>query len=414
MIKKLKKNIFWSVEFSAMAVLLVFLILLNILNAIQSEQEEQKIMSAFLNMEYKSQTDCPRRGRNSKIIKALMNDELSMVELNNDGEILSVVGFSSENPDSLSTLTEEILSKNQNQGRIGTQKYLRSKTQTGIIIVLSNQGMFSFHVFQTILLSLVILLAASLLFAVLAWRLSVKLAQPVEDVLEDQKRFIADASHELKTPVAIINANIAILEKETGSNKWLNFIKDAGDRLSVLVSNILEYAHVDYACNSHSANDRFIRFNAIEAVIEASLPFESIAYESGLTLALDLPDFADAIGHAEDLKQIIGILLDNAIKNANLGTSVSLCASTIKKHKKLRDEPIFTVSVSNWGETIPPEQLPYLFHRFYRADPSRTYDGKSFGLGLSIAHTLAEKNNGDLSVSSKDHLTIFTVMFPAV
>ncbi len=74
---------------------------------------------------------------------------------------------------------------------------------------------------------------------------SVKLARPVEEVLEDQKRFIADASHELKTPVAIINANIAILEKETGSNKWLSFIKEASDRLSVLVGNILEYAHVD-------------------------------------------------------------------------------------------------------------------------------------------------------------------------
>lgn len=414
MIKKLKKNIFWSVQLSAMAVLLGFLILLNILNIIQSEQEEQNIMSAFLDMENKSQTDCPRRGRSAKIIKALMNDELSMVELNNDGEIVSVIGSLSENPDRLTTLTQKILAKNKIQGRIGTQKYLSSKTKTGITIVLSNQGMFSFRVMQTILLSLAVLLAASLLFAVLAWRLSVKLAQPVKDVLEDQKRFIADASHELKTPVAIINANIAILEKETGSNKWLNFIKDAGDRLSVLVSNILEYAHVDYACNSHSANDRFIRFNAIEAVIEASLPFESIAYESGLTLALDLPDCADAIGHAEDLKQIIGILLDNAIKNAKLGTSVSLSAATMKKRKKLRDEPIFTVSVSNWGETIPSEQLPYLFHRFYRADPSRTYDGKSFGLGLSIAHTLAEKNNGGLSVSSKDHLTVFTVMFPAV
>ena len=390
MIKKLKRNIFWSVQLSAMAVLLGFLILLNILNVIQSEQEEQNIMSAFLDMENKSQTDCPRRG-----------------------EIISVAGSSLENQDKLTTLIQKILAQNQHQGRIGTQKYLISTTKTGITIVLSNQGMFSFRVMQTILLSLAVLLAASLLFAILAWKLSIKLAQPVKDVLEDQKRFIADASHELKTPVAIINANIAILEKETGSNKWLNFMKEASDRLSALVGNILEYAHVDYACNS-TTNDHFVRFNAAEAVLEASLPFESIAYESGLTLELNLPDCADAVGHAEDLKQIIGILLDNAIKNAKLGTSVSLSAATMKKRKKLRDEQIFTVSVSNLGETIPPEQLPYLFHRFYRADPSRTYDGKSFGLGLSIAHTLAEKNNGGLSVSSKDHLTVFTIMFPAV
>lgn len=412
MIKKLKRNIFWSVQLSAMAVLFCFLILLNILNATQSEQEEQKIMSAFLDMENKSQTDCPRHGRSAKIIKALVNDELSMIELNHNGEIISVVGFSSENPDRLTTLTEKILAKNQNQGRIGTQKYLIATTKTGITIVLSNQGMFSHHVIQTVLLSIAVLLAASLLFALLAWRLSIKLARPVEEVLEDQKRFIADASHELKTPVAIINANIAILEKETGSNKWLNFMREASDRLSALVSNILEYAHVDHACSSPT-NDHLVRFNAAEAVIEASLPFESIAYESGLTLKLDLPEYANAIGHAEDLKQIIGILLDNAIKNARLGTSVSLSTATIKKRKKWRDEQIFTVSVSNLGETIPPEQLPYLFHRFYRADPSRTYDGKSFGLGLSIAHTLAEKNHGSLTVTSKDHLTVFTVMFPA-
>ncbi|MCI8860519.1 MAG: HAMP domain-containing histidine kinase [Lachnospiraceae bacterium] len=413
MIKKLKRNIFWSVQLSAMAILLGFLILLNILNAIHSEQEEQKIMSSFIDLENKSQTDCPRRGRSAKLIKALVNDELSMIELNKDGEIISVIGFSSENPDRLAALTREILAQNQIQGRIGTQKYLISTTKTGITIVFSNQGMFGYHVIQTILLSIAVLLAASLLFAVLAWRLSIKLARPVEEVLEDQKRFIADASHELKTPVAIINANIAILEKETGSNKWLSFIKEASDRLSVLVGNILEYAHVDYACSS-TQNDHFVHFNAAEAVIEASLPFESIAYESGLTLKLDLPDCADAVGHAEDLKQIIGILLDNAIKNAEFGTSVSLSTSTIKKRKKWRDEQIFSVSVSNLGETIPPEQLPYLFHRFYRADPSRTYDGKSFGLGLSIAHTLAEKNKGSLTVSSKDHLTVFTVMFPGV
>ncbi len=384
MIKKLKRNIFWSVQLSAMAILLGFLILLNILNAIHSEQEEQKIMSSFIDLENKSQTDCPRRGRSAKLIKALVNDELSMIELNKDGEIISVIGFSSENPDRLAALTREILAQNQIQGRIGTQKYLISTTKTGITIVFSNQGMFGYHVIQTILLSIAVLLAASLLFAVLAWRLSIKLAR-----------------------------NIAILEKETGSNKWLSFIKEASDRLSVLVGNILEYAHVDYACSS-TQNDHFVHFNAAEAVIEASLPFESIAYESGLTLKLDLPDCADAVGHAEDLKQIIGILLDNAIKNAEFGTSVSLSTSTIKKRKKWRDEQIFSVSVSNLGETIPPEQLPYLFHRFYRADPSRTYDGKSFGLGLSIAHTLAEKNKGSLTVSSKDHLTVFTVMFPGV
>ncbi len=263
MIKKLKRNIFWSVQLSAMAILLGFLILLNILNAIHSEQEEQKIMSSFIDLENKSQTDCPRRGRSAKLIKALVNDELSMIELNKDGEIISVIGFSSENPDRLAALTREILAQNQIQGRIGTQKYLISTTKTGITIVFSNQGMFGYHVIQTILLSIAVLLAASLLFAVLAWRLSIKLARPVEEVLEDQKRFIADASHELKTPVAIINANIAILEKETGSNKWLSFIKEASDRLSVLVGNILEYAHVDYACSS-TQNDHFVHFNAAE------------------------------------------------------------------------------------------------------------------------------------------------------
>ncbi len=141
MIKKLKRNIFWSVQLSAMAILLGFLILLNILNAIHSEQEEQKIMSSFIDLENKSQTDCPRRGRSAKLIKALVNDELSMIELNKDGEIISVIGFSSENPDRLAALTREILAQNQIQGRIGTQKYLISTTKTGITIVFSNQGM---------------------------------------------------------------------------------------------------------------------------------------------------------------------------------------------------------------------------------------------------------------------------------
>lgn len=415
MIKKLKRNIFWSIELSAMTVLLSFLILLNILNALQAEYEEQKMMSVFLNMEDEIQSGCPRYGKSGKLIKLLINNKLSIIELNNDGKIISVIGTSiSKNSEQLSILIEQILTQTQNYGRIGTQKYLRSEISTGTVIILSNQGILSFRVFQAILLSLATLLVAGFLFGVLAWRLSIKLVYPVEKVMEDQKRFIADASHELKTPVSIINANISILEKETGPNRWLSFIKEAGDRLSMLVGEILEYAHIDYACSSCIQDDHFVRFNAADIVTEAALPFESIAYEAGLSLELNLPKSADAIGHAEDLKQIIEILLDNAIKHAERGSFVSLCAKITKKRKKLKDEPIFTVSISNIGETIPKEQLPYLFRRFYKADPSRKYDRKSFGLGLAIANSLAEKNNGSISVYSKDHLTVFTVIFPSV
>lgn len=415
MIKKLKRKIFWSVELSAMAVLLIVLVFLNVLNIARYEQDQWKIMSAFQSMKYEDEGGAGGRGhgKGNEMLQALMNDEMSLISLDSSGTITSVTGAAAaDDLDGLSELTDQILAKGEERGKIGMVRYLVQKGQSETLIVLSDQGAIPSTVFEAILLSLVGLLAASILFALLAWRLSEKLAHPVEETLEDQKRFIADASHEMKTPVTVINANISILEKEFGQNKWLEFIKDAGGRLSGLVGSMLEYARVDYAASFGTQEVPPVRFNAADAVVEAALPFESVAYEAGLSLKLDLPESVEIIGQPESLKNIVGILLDNAVKHADPGSAVSLYTVNDKTHKKRRGESEFSVCISNTGETIPAEQLPCLFHRFYRADPSRKNDGNRFGLGLAIADALAEKSGGSIGVSSKDRVTVFTVSFP--
>lgn len=414
MIKKLRRKIFWSIEFSALGVLLVILIFVNVSGALHNEHENWEMMNMFLQTVEGRDADEREHGKAAGAVRAMMDSELCAVELDSVGDVVSVTGNSViEDSGELESIIEEIVERGQTQGSIGSIRYILSGSGAGRLIVLSDYGLVGNETAQTLLISLGGLLAAGLLFGLLAFSLSKRIVRPVEETLREQKRFIADASHELKTPVTVINANIAVLEKENGTNKWMTFIREEGERLSALVSSMLEYARVDCARELSCQTQPPVRFDAAAAATEAALPFESVAFEAGISCEFDIPEHASAYGSAEELKQMIGILLDNAIKHTEPHGSVALRAENAKKRKKLREENIFVLSVSNTGEEIPAEALPLLFRRFYRVDPSRQHRDNSFGLGLAIAQALAEKNNGEITVTSRDRLTVFTLELPA-
>lgn len=413
MIRKLKRKIFWSIESSAMGVLLGILLFLNLFSALHTERENWQMMAAFLQPAGESSMDGPAHGKAAKTMRALMEQELCAVETDSTGAIVSVIGTSVVESDSeLETLVGSILAGGRTRGRVGTIRYLVSQSSTGTFLVLSNSGGIDAGTLQTLLISLLGFMAAGLLFALLAQSLAKRIVRPVEETLQEQKRFIADASHELKTPVTVINANIAVLEKESGPNKWLTFIREEGERLSTLVSSMLEFARIDCAKDALGKAQQPVRFDAAAAMAEAALPFESVAFEAGINCQFALPQCAQAYGSAEDLKQIIGILLDNAIKHTEPQGTVCFTAENRKRRKKLWEESVLVLEVSNTGEEIPEKALPLLFQRFYQVDASRQHKKNSFGLGLAIAQSLAEKNRGEITVTSKNRRTVFTLAFP--
>jgi signal transduction histidine kinase len=234
------------------------------------------------------------------------------------------------------------------------------------------------------ILSLVWLVMLGLAFFLSRW-----IARPVEKAFATQTRFVADASHELKTPIAVINANLAVLEG-TGKkpNKWLGYIQAETVRMNGLVNSLLTLATMDDP--SFRRNDAtFMLDDLVESCV---LPFESLMFESGIKLRVDCETGVAMTGDWDKLGQMIRILLENAVKHTKEDGTISIELKR-KGYKKI-------LSVFNQGEPISALDAEKIFERFYRTDFARDRDSGGYGLGLSIARTIVDLHKGKIFVDT--------------
>jgi len=235
-----------------------------------------------------------------------------------------------------------------------------------------------------------------------------KSIKPVKEAFYKQKQFIADASHELKTPLAVINTNVDVLlsnsdDKISDQAKWLHYIKSESERMAKLTNDLLYLTQVDYS----EVKMIFTDFNLSDTVENVLLTMEAVVFESNITLENNIEQGLFAHGNAEQIQQVVLILLDNAIKytNSNGRIDVNL--------KKSHNTAVLTVS--NTGEGIPSEHIDRIFDRFYRTDKSRARKTGGYGLGLAIAKAIVEQHHGKISVTSvPNEKTTFTVELPRV
>lgn len=214
------------------------------------------------------------------------------------------------------------------------------------------------------------------------------ITKPVQMAFDRQKQFIADASHELKTPLTIITTNAEVLEGSMGENKWLQHILFQTRRMNILIKNLLDLARLD----SYDKAISFSDFDMSKAVKNAALSFESLAFEYRKTYRIDIAPNLFLHGDENAIRQLVTILLDNAFKYSDDEGFISLFLYSQGDKKVLR--------IENSGPGIPPEDQPYIFERFYRSDTSRSRSSGSYGLGLSIAASIAQIHRGQLHVSS--------------
>ncbi|WP_286908440.1 sensor histidine kinase [Clostridium sp. UBA1652] len=230
--------------------------------------------------------------------------------------------------------------------------------------------------------------------------------QPIKEAFDKQKQFIADASHELKTPLTVINTNVDVLLSNKddlihNQSKWLYYIKSEAERMNKLTSDLLYLAQVDYS----DVKMIFSDFNLSEAVEHIILTMEGVVFENNIALHYDIEPNLIVSGNIEQLKQVIMIFLDNAIKYTDKKGKINLVLN--KAHNKIN------LSVTNTGKGIPEEHISKIFNRFYRTDKSRARDSGGYGLGLSIAKAIVEQHNGKISVKSiVDKETTFTIELP--
>ena len=257
---------------------------------------------------------------------------------------------------------------------------------------------------ELVISSLLVGVLALLAFFFVSLLLANFALKPVDAAWNRQKQFIADASHELKTPLTVILANQKILlahpEKSVAQqSQWIENTQSEGERMKVLVEDLLFLAKSDDAKSTEAPAE----LNLSDAVQGTILSFASLAFESGIALNDTVQPGILLTGNEQTLRRLCGILLDNALKYVNPRGTVDLDLRTEGGNAVLR--------VHNSGSPIPETELPHLFERFYRVDRARSAGG--YGLGLSIAQSIVKEHSGKIAVASAAASgTTFTVTFP--
>ncbi|MNW41756.1 Alkaline phosphatase synthesis sensor protein PhoR [compost metagenome] len=231
---------------------------------------------------------------------------------------------------------------------------------------------------------------------------------PVRKAWEKQINFTADASHELRTPLAVIQTNLELVlgnsnESVESQRKWLDHIMIENTRLTILVNDLLTLSRADSSEHTLSKNSMLLDAVLLEAII----PFESQAISRGIDLLYDLEPEIYLRGDSNRLKQLIVILLDNALQYTNRSGRIHV--HLMKKDKRVE------LSVFDTGVGIAEEHLDKIFDRFYRGDKARVRNGGGSGLGLAIAKWIVEQHNGFIRVQSTlGEGSVFLVHLPIV
>ena len=395
MIKKLRQRIFLLVMLSLSIVILGIIILYAYLNFTNTITTTVSMMNRFIEPE-------PRINSNGledfKIRPEFNIEGLCRIVIQNS-TIIHTSGNLREAE--INKITNKLLKKNNESGIIENYIYevRRIDKSTTVISMLENSNAIS-HIRVMILLSIIMGMFSIVIIFIIAKKLSITIVKPVEETFEKQKQFISDASHELKTPLAVIEANTDVLQDKVGESKWINYVQTEIESMNKLINELLLLAKIENVDNVKE----YIQLDVSKEVEILLSMFESIAYEKGVIIESNIKENIILNGNKQDLEHIVSTLTDNAIKHTESGNKVIVNLD--------KDKNEIILEVKNMGESIPLEEREKIFERFYRVDRSRNRAEKRYGLGLSIAKATIEKYKGKIEVDCKDGLTTFKVIIP--
>lgn len=342
---------------------------------------------------------------------------VAVYALNAEGSAMSAspAGTANINDEVLETALSRLSPAEDGTGSFSDLELFYKKQTTGNTTYLAFADANSAAGWKSLVLTLVgAAIVALAAFFVISLFFSRWALRPVEQTWRSQRQFIADASHELKTPLTVIlaDASIALEHPERtveSQRQWIEGIQIEGQRMQGLVEDMLTLAKHDTAEVDAQATmgKQQEKLDLAGMAQRAVLQFEAVAFERGVEINVaensSAPVFIDGV--QGDIERVLGILIDNACKYAEADGRVVVGTKREGKHA--------VVQVTNTGTPIPSSDLPHIFDRFWRADEARTSEAGGYGLGLSIARSIVEEHGGTLSAqSSAERGTTFTAKFP--
>lgn len=327
---------------------------------------------------------------------ALTNTPLYGAELDRNGQLHSLTDFRGKMLDPEEAGVEAVIRQAVQRapgggGKSGGFRYYKVEKPYGYYVAMmdSRQGLetlFSRHLLKVMAVFGLPILLIVILVSIF---LSKLILRPAVAAFEKQKQFISDAGHELKTPLAAISVNAAVLRDELGENKYMDCIRSEAERMQGLIRRMLDVACLE---DGGASPEQRVRFSLSEVVYQSTLPFESMAFEQDIRYTVQIQEGCMYTGDPARIRQLMAILLDNAFKYGRSGGEVAV--------RLRREGRRSLIEVYNTGQGISREDLPHIFERFYRCDKARPGNG-SYGLGLAIAQSIVQNCRGTLTAESE-------------
>lgn len=394
MIHKLRRNFITIAMLSTLVVLTIIIGSLNIINYITLLKQADEVLTVLSENDatfpdYSVNNEDMPSGFN---VETPFNTRFFSIYLDNNSNVSNV------NTDQITAIDDStaveyattVIMKGHVSGFYRTYRYRVVCNDNGYLVIFVDQSqqLSSFYqvLWTSILISMIGFAAVSILIIIF----SKKVFEPVEQSYYKQKQFMTDASHELKTPLTIISANIDVLEMVNDENSWTNSIRHQISRLTTMVNQMVSLSRIDEIDELTDLTD----FSLSDTLNECINPFCEVATSKHKQLIVDVEDNCNYKGDQNMMKQMISLIMDNAFKYSNENGTIHIQLKKANKHNLL--------TFYNTVDDIPRGNLDQIFERFYRLDASRNSKTGGSGIGLSIVKAIVDAHKGSIHAKSED------------
>ena len=401
--KKLNKKVFVTI----FTILSIFLIFSLVIYNVQTYKKEYD--SVYRNLTFVDDKNEPfEKKKPNNMVEPknkdldnmmIMDYEVYTIKLNNN-KIDKIIKHSNNTSNfDVENIASNIIKKDNKLkiGNLYNNKYSYNYTSNDKIIIMNTKNINN-KLITILIKSLILLLIIEILIYFISKLITKWITKPAYESFNKQKDFIADASHELKTPLAVIMASSDELVSDKKNSKYIENIKYESERMNKLIASLLDLSKLE-----RNSKETYKEENISKIIEKICLTFEAIAFENNINIKTNIEDKIMFNCNKDDIEKLISIILDNAIKHSYKDSNIIINTKKIKNN--------IEIEIINSGDSINPGDEEKIFERFYRADKSRNRNDNRYGLGLAIAKSIVINHNGSIKAYSKNQKTTFKIIF---